>query len=308
MQGEGCLINDADYKLRSERNVMQPNDQEKIIKIKPDVEICTESFGDTSHPAILLIMGASASMVWWDEEFCRGLADRGRFVIRYDNRDVGRSTVYRPGAPQYTVEDLADDAVKVLDDYGIHKAHLVGMSLGGMIAQLVALRDSQRVLTLTLMMSSVWDDNPNLPPIDKKVLEYHAAGTSVNWSDAQTAIPYMVEGWQLLSGSKHQFNAQRTYQLAEIEFNRARNLVSMFNHALLQGGEAYYGKMNDIKAPTLIIHGTEDPVLPYAHGQALAESIAGATLLALEGVGHEIPKPEWNRIIDAIITHTKSKA
>lgn len=286
---------------------MDQNNGEKIIRVN-DAEICTEAFGNPERPAILLIMGASASMVWWDEEFCRQLADEGRFVIRYDNRDVGRSTVYAPGKPQYTIEDMADDAVGVLDAYGVEKAHLVGMSLGGMIAQVTALRDPRRVLTVTLMMSSVWDDIPDLPPIDKKILDYHAAGAAVDWSDRQSATRYMAEGWRLLNGSQHEFDESRAYKLARTEFDRARSLPSMFNHAFLTGGESYYGKAKEIELPALIIHGTEDPVLPYEHGQALASAIPNAAMLTLEGAGHEIHRAEWDRIIGAIIEHTKGTA
>ncbi|WP_414583159.1 alpha/beta fold hydrolase [Scytonema sp. PCC 10023] len=276
---------------------------EKILNVN-GVEICTESFGNPQNPTILLMMGATASMIWWDEEFCHRLADQKRFVIRYDNRDTGRSTVYEPGTSQYVIEDLADDAVGILDAYGINQAHLVGMSLGGMIAQIIALRYSQRVLTLSAIASSVFSDNPDLPPIDQKVLDYHINATSVNWLDEKTAIKYMVGGWRLLNGTQHPFDEQRTYKLAKTEVKRANNLPSMFNHALLQGGEVYLDRSNDINVPTLVIHGTEDPVSPYQHGIALANEIPKATLLTLTGAGHEIHFAEWDTIIDAIIKHT----
>lgn len=268
------------------------------------VDIYTDSFGDSTRPAVLLIMGASASMIWWDDAFCQRLAEQGRFVIRYDNRDVGQSTCYPPGEPGYDVEDMADDAVGVLDSYGIEKAHLVGMSLGGMIAQLVALRNPDRVLSITLIASSVWDDRPDLPPISDKILRYHASAGSVDWSDPKAAARYMAEGWRLLCGSKHPFDEARALQLAEAEAKRARNLLSMFNHALLKGGESWYGKTGKIAVPALVIHGTEDPVLPYPHAKALIESIPGAKLLTLQGVGHELHRETWQTIIDAIVAHT----
>lgn len=268
------------------------------------IDIYTESFGDSTRPAVLLIMGASASMIWWDDDFCQRLADEGRFVIRYDNRDVGQSTCYPPGEPGYDVEDMADDAVGVLDSYGVEKAHLVGMSLGGMIAQLVALRNPDRVLSMTLIASSVWDNRPDLPPISDKILQYHASAGSVDWSNQKAAARYMAGGWRLLGGSKHPFDENRALQLAEAEAKRARNLLSMFNHALLKGGESWYGKAGKIAVPTLVIHGTEDPVLPYPHAKALVESIPGAKLLTLEGAGHEIHPATWPAIIEAIATHS----
>lgn len=280
---------------------------EKIIETN-GVELCTESFGNPADPAILLIMGASASMLWWDEEFCQRIADRGQFVIRYDNRDVGRSVAYELGKPQYTVEDMADDAVGVLDAYGISQAHVVGMSLGGMITQIVALRHPKRVLTLTLMMTSIFGSpNPDLPSMDARILAYHAKAPTVNWFDEQSVANYMVRGWRLLAGSKHPFDEKRAYKLATGEVKRAKNLLSMFNHALLKGDSSYDGRLIEIPVSALVIHGTEDPALPYEHGVALTNAIPGASLLTLEGTGHEIHYADWDSIINAILNHIALK-
>ena len=246
--------------------------KEQIVNID-SLELCTESFGDSKNQPILLIMGASASMIWWDSEFCQKLANQGRFVIRYDNRDVGRSTTYKPGAPNYFIEDMVDDAIRILDYYGIEKAHFVGMSLGGMISQLAALINPERVLTITLISSSVWDDNPELPGINEKILNYHTSAASLDWSNKDSVINYMVGGWELLNGSKWQFDTDQALKLAETEYKRANNILSMFNHAALKGGESLYGESVKIKVPTLIIHGTEDPVLPYKHGLELKKTI-----------------------------------
>jgi pimeloyl-ACP methyl ester carboxylesterase len=279
------------------------NQQEIIIKTD-GIEICAESFGNPGHPPILLIMGASASMVWWDEEFCQKLAEKGRFVIRYDNRDVGCSTTYEPGTINYDIIDMTNDALNVLDHYKVDKAHIIGMSLGGMIAQLIALRNPQRALTITMIASSVWDDIPGLPAIDEKILAYHSSAAEVNWTNEQSTIKYMVEGWRLLNGSKHPFDKKRAYRLAGAEFNRAKNLLSMFNHALLKGGESYYGKSNEIKIPSLVIHGTEDSILPYQHGQAISNTIPNTKFITLEGVGHEIHYRDYDLIIKEVIAHT----
>lgn len=279
-------------------------DKETMIKTD-SLEICSESFGDPDNPAVLLIMGASASMVWWDAGFCQQLADKGGFVIRYDNRDVGRSTTYEPGKPGYDVIDMSDDALRVLDHYKIDKAHFAGMSLGGMIAQIVALRHPERVLTLTMIASGIWDDRPDLPPVSEKILNYHSSAGSVDWSDRSATINYMVGGWKILNGSRHEFDEKRAHWLAETEYDRANNLLSMFNHSLLKGGEDLYGKADRISFPTLVIHGTEDPVLPYEHGKAIAETIPNSKLVTLEGSGHEIHYNEWDRIIREIIDHTK---
>jgi pimeloyl-ACP methyl ester carboxylesterase len=283
---------------------MELTSTEKMIATN-GVEICTESFGDPADPAILLIMGAMASMLWWDEELCRKLAARKRYVIRYDNRDTGRSTSYEPGPVQYSINEMVDDAIGVLDAYGIDRAHIVGMSLGGMIAQILAVKEPARVLTITMIASSLFGpERPDLPPIDAKVLAHHAAGADIDWSDETSVVDFMVGGWQLLAGSAHPFDEGRARQLATQEFRRATNLLSMMNHATLGGGEEWYDKIPQIDLPALVIHGTEDPVLPYEHALALATEIDGAALLTLKGTGHELPRNDWETIIDAIVRHT----
>lgn len=137
---------------------------ERIVNVN-GIELCTESFGNPTDPAVLLIMGAMSSMTGWEEPFCKEIAEAGRFGIRYDNRDVGRSSCCEPGKPDYSFEDMADDSVHVLDAYGIHSAHIVGISMGGMLAQMIALRHVGRVLSLTLISTSNWA--PELPPVEE---------------------------------------------------------------------------------------------------------------------------------------------
>jgi pimeloyl-ACP methyl ester carboxylesterase len=276
---------------------------EKILKIN-NVEICTESFGNPKDPAMLLIMGAMSSLDWWDEDFCLRIADQGRFVIRYDHRDLGRSTIYEPGTSNYTITDMADDAVGVLDAYSIAQAHIVGMSLGGMIGQILALRYPEHIFTLTLIASSVFGtEMEKLPPMDQSILDHHAKSASIDWSNREAVIPYLADGWKTLAGSKP-FEQERIYRLAEREADRAKQLSSRFNHAMLQGGGEYYDRMGEISVPVLIIHGTEDPALPYEHGLALMKSIPHAELVTLDGSGHEIHSEDWNQIIDSVINHS----
>ncbi|MDN4074197.1 alpha/beta fold hydrolase [Fictibacillus terranigra] len=280
--------------------------REQILGIN-NVEICSESFGNPENPPVLLIMGAMASLDWWDDEICQRLADQGKFVIRYDHRDVGRSTVYEPGTSNYTITDLADDAMGVLDAYSIQKAHIVGMSLGGMIGQILALRFPERVLTLTAIASSVFGtEQEKLPPMDQRILDYHTNSASVDWSDRQSVITYLADGWKTLAGIKP-FEQKRMNKLAEREVNRAKQLPSRFNHAMLQGGGEYFDRMGEIRVPTVIIHGTEDPALPYEHGLALAKSIPYAELVTLEGAGHEIHSEDWGKIIDSVVKLSSKK-
>ncbi|WP_242223405.1 alpha/beta fold hydrolase [Bacillus cereus group sp. BfR-BA-01380] len=273
---------------------------ERILKINK-VEICAESFGNPKDPAVLLIMGAMSSLDWWDEDFCLRLADQGRFVIRYDHRDLGRSTTYEPGTSNYTILDMADDAVGVLDAYSIKRAHIVGMSLGGLIGQILALRYPKRIFTLTLIASSVFGtEMEKLPPMDQNILNYHAKSTSIDWSNQEAAISYIAGMWKTLAGSKP-YERERVYKLVQREVTRAKQLPSRFNHAMLQGGEDYYDRMGEISIPVLIIHGTEDPALPYEHGLALAKAIPHAELVTLDGSGHEIHSEDWEQTIESIV-------
>jgi pimeloyl-ACP methyl ester carboxylesterase len=269
------------------------------------VEICSESFGNPSHPALLLIMGATSSMLWWPDDLCHRLAEGGRHVIRYDNRDTGRSITYPLGRPGYSLDDLSDDAAGVLDAYGIARAHIVGMSLGGTIVQLVALAHAERVSSVTIISSSVFGPEAlALPGIADKLLAYNRSAATVNWSDTPAVIDFMVGGWRLVSGSGHPFDEAATRAIATREVARARSLSSMFNHALLTGGAHWHGRVGEIQAPTLIIHGTDDPVVPYVHGLALAKVIPGAKLVTLPGTGHELPRAVWDTVVGAILEHT----
>src|SRR5688572_7701591 len=274
---------------------------EKIIETN-GVEICTETFDNPTDPCILLMMGATASMIWWDVEFCKLLAAQNRFVIRYDNRDVGRSSVFEE--LNYDVVDMAADAFGVLDFYQIENAHLAGMSLGGMIAQIMALQKPEWVLSLTLISSSVWANRPDLPEMDPKFLEYHGRAATLNWTDKAEVQDYMVGGWKVVGGSGRKFDVVRASQLASQEIDRANSLISMINHAQLGGGQAYYNRSSEIKVPVLIIHGTEDPVLPYPHALALAEAFPEGKLIKLEGAGHELHKQDWELVIKEIISLT----
>jgi pimeloyl-ACP methyl ester carboxylesterase len=271
------------------------------------IRLFSESFGVPDAPPILLIMGAMASAVWWSEDFCSQLAAVGRYVIRYDHRDTGRSTSYEPGHSHYSIEDLADDAFRVLDGYGIESAHLVGISLGGFLAQLMALKHPQRVKSITLIASEpLAETDPTIPGIDPSVLEYHAKASELDWANREAVIEYQIGAWRLMSGSAHPFDESAIRALAGADFDRTPNLMTTFNHALLQGGEQWFNRLHEIAVPTLMIHGTEDCVLPYAHSLALQAEIQDAVLLPLPGTGHELHRNDWAVILNAIEKHTAS--
>ncbi|CAN7302460.1 alpha/beta hydrolase [Mesorhizobium amorphae] len=277
------------------------------MSTKKHPEIVSQTFGDPAHPAVLLIMGAMASMLWWPKAFCRKLADAGRFVIRYDNRDTGLSTKYAPGEPPYTFDDMADDAIRVLDDHGVERAHVVGMSMGGMIAQLVALKHPSRVATLTVVSSSPMGvDTSHLPGTTDAYREHSAEGAKVDWADRDQVIGFVVSDARAIAGIAHPFDEKRTRAFVEQDYDRSGGLLSATNHFMLHGGEDWKSRLHDMKAPLLVIHGTADPIFPVEHGAALAEAVAGARLVRIEGGGHELHPDDWPEIVAAIATHSQA--
>lgn len=268
------------------------------------VELCTESFGHPVDSPVLLIMGVGASMLWWDERFCGMLADGGRFAIRYDHRDTGRSVTYALGRPGYTGTDLVADAAGVLDAYGLSAANIVGVSAGGAFAQLLALDFPERVRSLVLISTSpaTPGDRNLLAPTPE--FTRFVTTAAVDWSDAASVIEYLVEYVRVLAGPDRPFDeaAARTFVRRDVE--RARDFAARQNHAATD--EASSDRpLSSIGVPTLVIHGTADPMFPIEHGRALAEEIPGARLLPLQGAGHGIDRAEWETIATAIVDHTR---
>jgi pimeloyl-ACP methyl ester carboxylesterase len=268
------------------------------------VAVCVESFGDRADPPVLLVMGAGASMLWWEEGFCRMLAGGGRFVLRYDHRDTGRSISYEPGHPEYTAADLVGDAVGVLDAYEISAAHVVGVSAGGAFAQLLALEFAERVLSLVLISTSpaIQGDRDLPPPTD--ALARFIATAEIDWSDKESVIDYLVAYSRLLAGGRRPFDEIAMRELVRRDVERARDFRAAQNHDLLSEGEPASWRLSSITAPTLVIHGRTDPLFPPEHGDALVADVPGATLLALEDAGHGVNRADWAAIVCAIIAHS----
>ena len=265
--------------------------------------IASETFGDPGDPAILLVMGAMASMLWWPEAFCRQLAGRGRFVIRYDNRDTGLSTKYPPGAPSYTFEDMVDDAMRVLDDHDVAKAHVAGMSMGGMIAQSVALKYPGRISALTVISSSpLGIDTSGLPGTTQAYQKHSADGAEVDWSNREQVLGFMVKDARALASTLHPFDEIRTRAMIEADYDRSGGLASATNHFLLKGGGPQR-TVRDLGVPLLVIHGTADPIFPVEHGETLVGAVPGARLVRIEGGGHELHRNDWPQIVEAIAEH-----
>ena len=280
---------------------------ERIVRAN-GVDICVETFGDPADPPILLIMGGAASMDWWEDGFCERLMAGSRFVIRYDHRDTGRSISYEPVAAPYSLRDLSDDAVGLLDAFGLESAHLVGMSVGGWIGQLVALDHPDRVASLTLISTSptAGPSDPDLPEMSEELQAFFAEEASEpDWSDRDAVIDYIVEGERPFAGSRP-FDEAAIREIAARVFYRTTNLASSItNHAGIDSGARWRERLGEVSVPTLVIHGTEDPMFPYGNAVALAKEIPGAQLLPLERVGHEVPhRALWDVVAPAILRHT----
>jgi pimeloyl-ACP methyl ester carboxylesterase len=272
------------------------------------VDLCVETFGEQTDPAVLLIMGANASMDWWRAEFCERLAAGTRFVIRYDHRDTGRSTSYEPGAPGYAGDDLADDMSGLIESLGLSRAHLVGMSMGGGIAQCVALDRPDLVASLTLIATSPAVPHPtgdrDLPSMTQEAHERFAAIAEPDWADRDAVIGYIVDLERACAGSRP-FDEAEWRGLAGRVVDRTVNIRSaLTNHDALSDDDRPRPPLATVTAPTLVIHGTDDPLLPYPHGLALAAEIPGGRLLTVEGMGHEVARVDWDVIVPAILEHT----
>ena len=276
---------------------------ERMIQVN-GVELCTEPFGDPADRPVPLIQGVGASMLWWAEGVCRQLSGARCFVIRYDHRDTGRSITYRPGHPGYTGADLVADAVGVLDAYAIPSAHIVGVSAGGAFAQLLALEFPDRVRSLVLISTSAaTPGDRDLPTPTGQFRRFFSTAT-VDWSDRDSVLDYVVGYCRMLAGDQRPFDEAKMRNLVRHDIERARDFTARRNHDLLTEGEAQSAPLSSITAPTLVIHGTADPMFPLEHGQALAHEILDARLLRLDGAGHGIDPADRKTIAAAIIDHT----
>jgi pimeloyl-ACP methyl ester carboxylesterase len=280
-----------------------------------DVEICFETFGDPADPALLLVMGLGTQMLGWHEDFCTALAARGFHVIRYDNRDIGRSTILSSApvptlgqivrrdkrAASYTLAEMAADGVGLLDHLGIERAHIVGVSMGGMIAQTIAARRPERVLSLTSIMSSTgsrWRGQPALKTYRQFL---RPVSTDRATYIAQTAALFDIIGSPGFDRDDEDLRA-----LLGAMYDRGHDAGSVTRQlaAILASGDRT-AELRHITAPTLVIHGTADKLVAASGGRATARAIPGARLLMIEGMGHDLPRGAWPQLIDAIVENTR---
>ncbi|MFD3378306.1 MULTISPECIES: alpha/beta fold hydrolase [unclassified Streptomyces] len=276
----------------------QPH-REQLLKTN-GAELCVETFGDPAAPAIVLVAGAAASMLWWDAGLCERVAARGRFVVRYDHRDTGRSTCYPPGKPGYSFNDLTLDVLGIQDALGIERAHLVCQSMFGGSGLVLGVDHPDRVASLTFVSTSTGADD--LPPPSGDL----AMPAEPDSSDAAAIVEYVVAGARAFAGGSPYFDEAAIRALAERDVARARNYAStLVNHYAVESDGPAGGGFGDITAPTLVVHGDHDPLLPLPHGEALRDAIPGAELLVLKGAGHDLPRPVWDDFVSALVRHTE---
>jgi pimeloyl-ACP methyl ester carboxylesterase len=289
---------------------------EQFCDVGRGITLCYETFGDPSGPPAVLIMGLSVQMLAWPDDFCRALAQRGLHVVRFDNRDIGHSThlrtrpptipqllarsLVRPARPRgYRLSDMAQDTVGLLDGLGLSCAHIIGASMGGMIAQTLATRHPDRVRSLVSIMSNTgsrFTGQPKLavytiflqrPPRGRDA--YIAAAEKVFGAIGSTGLPQDVEDTRAIAAA--------SYDRDHDDAGPARQLA-----AIIASGDRT-GELARITAPTLVIHGSADPLVRPSGGRATARAIPGARLLLIEGMGHDLPRAAWPQLLGAITEH-----
>jgi pimeloyl-ACP methyl ester carboxylesterase len=296
---------------------------EQVLHSEPDVaigngiEIVYDTFGNPSDPPILLVMGIGCQMIDWKEEFCFKLASHGYRVIRYDNRDVGLSTKFDDaGVPNmlemflaatrgepidaaYTLKDMADDGVGLLDALEIEKAHVVGVSMGGMIVQSMAIHHSTRLASMISIMSTTGE--PDLPPPTPEAL---AVLTTPAPTDREGYIQNSIKNSRVLSGPKFPPNEDLLREHAGLKFDRGIHPAGVARQmAAIMASGGRREKLKSVNIPTLVIHGDADPLVPLQGGKDTADAISGAELIIMKGMGHDLPVELWPQIIDAIVKH-----
>ena len=278
-----------------------------------------DSFGDRSDRPLLLIMGLGAQMILFDEDICRDLAGRGHYVIRFDNRDIGLSTKFEEaGIPDlldligkwmmgekvsapYTLDDMADDSVGLLDALGIRKAHILGTFMGGMIAQTIAIRHTSRILSLISTYSST--GNPELPQPKPEIVGLLMTPPP---DEREANIEHTLGVFKAIAGPGFPFDEKWTRKIMAESYDRSfypqgktRQLTAIIAHG--DRGPA----LASVKVPTLVIHGTDDPAMLVEAGKDTAKAIPGAELLLIEGMGHDLPHGgAWSQIIEAVTAFT----
>ncbi len=275
------------------------------VQVADGVELCGESFGDPDDPTLLLIGGATASMDWWEPDWCSRLADAGLHVLRYDHRDTGESTSWPAGSPGYAADDLSRDVVRLLDVLGIPSAHLLGVSMGGGIAQDLAVTSPTRVRSLVLVATSCAFARAGSEPLPGPEAGLFDGPEDPDWTSAEAVAAHLVEGLRPCAGSLGLDEAAALATARQVVARTNDVRASLTNHWALLGSEPDSDgparTMADVAVPTLVVHGSDDPMFPLPHGEALAREIAGARLVVVPGMGHEVPpRATWDQVVPEV--------
>jgi pimeloyl-ACP methyl ester carboxylesterase len=275
-----------------------------------DLDIAYETFGSPTDPPLLLVMGLGTQMVAWPDPLCTGLAERGHYVIRFDNRDVGLSShldgvhppsyldvVLRGKKPPYTIEDMAQDALGLLDGLGIDQVHLVGASMGGFIAQSMALARPERVATLTLMMTSTGSrlvGNPK-PDVFVKFLRRRVA------RDRASAHTAALEIAEIIRSKGYAFDAEYFDSQFNTAYERGYDFEGYLRQLAAVGGQPNRTKrLRGLRTPTLVVHGLHDPLVAASGGLALARLLPNSRFVGFSGMGHDLPRELWPVMVTEI--------
>lgn len=284
-----------------------------------DIQIEYETIGNPSDRPLLLIIGIGLQMIHWDKDLCEDIAKRGHYVIRFDNRDVGLSTKFDDTGvpnvteifeklmqgekvkPPYTIDDMADDAIGLLDALGIQKAHICGMSMGGMIAQSIVIRHPSRVLSLISIYSTT--GNPDIPQAKPEVMGMLTAPPP---NEREAYIESRLGIMKTIAGPGFPLDEKWARKITAESYDRCfypQGIVRQFVAILMQPNRV--PALASVEVPTLVVHGTDDPLVPLEGGMDTAKAIPGAQLMLIDGMGHNMPHGgAWHRIVDAIDTHT----
>ncbi len=279
-----------------------------------EITLCYESFGDSADPTLLLIMGLGTQMIAWHDDFCRELTDAGFHVVRFDNRDAGRSThtdarpptageLLRrsPKPATYTLADMADDAAGLLDHLGVESAHVVGASMGGMIAQTLAARHPSRVKSLVSIMSNTGARLSGQPAFMAYPLLLKAAPR-----DREAFADHVVAVFNKIGSPGFERDEEQVRDLALRSYDRDRDPAAAGRQlAAIVASGARKREIARITAPTLVIHGDADKLIRPSGGKATARAIPGARLMTIEGMGHDLPRGAWPRIVDGIVDNAR---
>ena len=268
-----------------------------------DVALATEAYGVAHRGTIVLVMGATASMVWWPMSLVHMLVDAGYLVVRFDHRDTGLSTTGAPGELTYNLEDLAGDLIAILDDYGVDSAHFFGMSLGAYVAQLLALTAPGRVKSLVMLSA----EPPGLPyegeGLPPGFMEHFSQMETLDWSDADAVTAFLLGIAELSSGTLRPFDKQKAEERIRLEISRTGTMRSAFNHSMLAADLPSGLTAEQLEAPVLIIHGADDPIISANAARAAHVAIAHSTLMIIPGMGHELLEEDVPAIAEAVVEH-----